>query len=277
MSTTTNATSKHYTRGNLISAIEKAYTAAGVDFDKLTTSDLATADEFHIGGRAATEYLANHLGLSAEARVLDIGCGIGGPARFMAEQFGCSVHGVDLTMEYVETGNVLSKQVGLADKVQLEQANALSLPVANDSIDAAYMIHVGMNIKDKAALMKEVHRVLKVGGRFGIYDILSVSDASFDYPMPWAGSSDISFVRAAAAYREAATAAGFRVPQDESRGEFAKAFFAKQRERSVPPAGPGLGLVMGVDFGRKIQNLAAAVTKDILAPWQFIFVKQTTM
>lgn len=273
MSTTTNATSEHYTQGNLISAIEQAYTAAGVDFSKLTTSDLTTVDEFHIGGLVATEYLANHLGLTADAKVLDIGCGIGGPARYMAEQFGCQVHGVDLTTEYVETGNALSERVGLADKVQLEQANALSLPVADASIDAAYMIHVGMNIEDKTALLKEAYRALKPGGRFGIYDILSISDASFDYPMPWAGSSDISFVSAAAAYREAATAVGFQVQQDESRGAFAKAFFAKQRERSGPPAGPGLGLVMGVDFGRKIQNLAKAVTTDVLAPWQFIFVK----
>jgi SAM-dependent methyltransferase len=162
--------SQHYTHGSLEAALLDTLKRAGRNPDALTYADLAVVDEFHIGGRPATRALGEQIDLPAGARVLDIGCGIGGPARFFAAERGWQVEGIDLTAEFVEVAKALSRRVGMAEAVAFRQASATALPFADASFDGAYMLHVGMNIADKKAVFAEVRRVLKPGGALVVVD-----------------------------------------------------------------------------------------------------------
>jgi SAM-dependent methyltransferase len=149
----------HYTHGTLETAILRALEAAGKDPDKLVHGDLAAIDEFHIGGRQATMDIATQIDLPKGARVLDVGCGIGGPARFFASECGWRIEGIDLTDEYVRVAEALSQRVGLGAKASFRQASATALPFPDATFDGAYMLHVGMNIADKKGVFAEVRRL----------------------------------------------------------------------------------------------------------------------
>ena len=201
---------QHYTHGSLERTILDAMSAAGKDLDRLNPSDLAPVDEFHIGGRQATIDFAEQLDARPGMRLLDIGSGLGGASRYFAQNHGCRVTGVDLTEEYVAVAEALARRVGLGASVSYKHGSALSLPFAPGAFDGAYMIHVGMNIEDKARLFAEVRRVLAPGGVFGIYDVMRERDGALTYPVPWASSAETSFVATAADYRRAARGRGFR-------------------------------------------------------------------
>jgi ubiquinone/menaquinone biosynthesis C-methylase UbiE len=147
-----NAVEAHYTRGHLIRAITDGLTALGRTPQSVTVDDLGAVDEFHIGGRQATDELMRQLRLSQELHVLDVGSGLGGAARFVGSRYGCRITGVDLTAEFVETARTLSEWTGLGQRLTFHHGSALALPFADASFDAAYMLHVGMNIPDKRGL-----------------------------------------------------------------------------------------------------------------------------
>ncbi|MDJ0935318.1 MAG: class I SAM-dependent methyltransferase, partial [Kiloniellales bacterium] len=107
------AVAGHYTHGSLLAAISEALATLGKTPETVSVDDLAPVDEFHIGGRQASEHFLSQLALDAETHVLDVGCGLGGASRFTASRFGCRVTGIDLTTEYVETGRTLTSWVGL--------------------------------------------------------------------------------------------------------------------------------------------------------------------
>jgi len=144
--------STHYTHGNLVAAIRSGVESLGKTIDSVTVDDLGPVDEFHTGGRQASEHFIDQLGFTPDMHILDIGCGLGGPARFVASRYRCRVDGIDLTPEYIETGRVICGWVGLDDRISLHQGSALSMPFADGAFDGAYMLHVGMNIEDKAKL-----------------------------------------------------------------------------------------------------------------------------
>jgi SAM-dependent methyltransferase len=157
--------SKHYTHVSLIEAIRAGIGSIGKAADTVAVHDLSPVDEFHIGGRRAFEEFLDQLGFSAQMHILDVGCGLGGAARFVASRYGSRVTGIDLTAEYVETGNTLCKWVGLDQCISVQQGSALAMPFAERSFDGAYMLHVGMNIEDKEKLASEVARVLQPHSR----------------------------------------------------------------------------------------------------------------
>lgn len=135
--------SRHYTHGGLTEAIRSGLASLGKSPSSVTVDDLAPVDEFHIGGRRASEDFIDQLAFDARTHVLDIGCGLGGSARFAASRYGSRVTGIDLTPEYVETGNALCAWVGLRDRISLQQGSALAMPFDESSFDGAYMQHVG--------------------------------------------------------------------------------------------------------------------------------------
>ena len=158
--------SAHYQHGSLVQAIEAALMKLGKSNNTVTIEDLAAVDEFHIGGRQATDHLIEQLNFGDDYHVIDVGCGLGGASRYVASRFCNLVTGIDLTTEYIETGKLLTEWVKLNNRVRLEQGSAISMPFDSDVFDGGFMLHVGMNIEDKVALFAEVYRVLKTGNIF---------------------------------------------------------------------------------------------------------------
>lgn len=265
--------SQHYTHGDLVAAIRRGIEALGKTTDSVTVDDLAPVDEFHIGGRRASEDFLDQLELDGDRHALDIGCGLGGAARFAASRYGCQVTGIDLTPEYVETANEVCGWVGLAGRVRAQQGSALALPFADGSFDRAYMLHVGMNIADKAKLCSEVGRVLKGGSLFGIYDVMLTGDGELTYPVPWATTPSSSAVAPPGEYRDALEKAGFTVVAERNRREFALAFFDQLRARTAAAGGPpplGLHILMGRNTPEKVQNMIANIASGKIAPVELI-------
>ena len=263
----------HYADVDLLSAIEAGVKALGKSSTTVSIADLAPVDEFHIGGRPATTELGERLGLSADMELLDLGCGIGGAARFFASTFGCRVTGLDLTPGYIDVARSLTEWTGLADGVQYETGSALDLPFDDGSFDCTTQLHLGMNIAAKADLFAEVHRVLRPGSRFGVYDILRLGAGEIAYPVPWASEASTSFVDDLPTYRDALEAAGFEVTAERERREFALAFFDSLRARMQEQGGPpplGLHLVMGADAPQKIANMVDAIAAGTIAPVEII-------
>lgn len=262
----------HYTNGGLLARIEAGLTALGAG-RPLELETLAQVDEFHIGGRQATVPFLERLGLDAGQRVLDMGCGIGGPARFAAQSSGASVVGVDLTGEFVETGQALTGMAGLSEQVEMIEGSILDLPFGAAGFDAAYMIHVGMNITDKHRLAAEAARVLKPGAPFGIYDVMQMGTEEIAFPVPWAATPRESALATPQRYRDALEAAGFEVVSETDRTGFARDFFAQLAASQAAADGPpplGLHLVMGADTGVKIKNMVANITAGRIAPVEMI-------
>jgi ubiquinone/menaquinone biosynthesis C-methylase UbiE len=265
--------SAHYTHGDLIAAIRDGIATLGKSTDSLTIDDLAPIDEFHIGGRQASEHFLDQLELTPEKHVLDIGCGLGGPARFAVSRYRCRVDGIDLTPEYVETGRALCGWVGLAGRISLHQGSALAMPFADGAFDGAYMLHVGMNIADKATLCAEVGRVLRPGSLFGIYDVMRIGDGDLTFPVPWATTAASSAVAEPAQYRSALQAAGFAVIAEHNRRDFALTFFEQLRARTMATSGPpplGLHVLMGRNAPDKIRNMTRNISESRIAPIELI-------
>lgn len=276
MATVEPGIARHYDISGLEQRILAALADTGVDVAHLHAGDLEAVDEFHIGGIAATRELIGQMGLKPGARLLDIGSGVGGPARFAANEAGADVTGIDLTQSYVDIAASLSKRTGMTDRTHFVQGSALDMPFADASFDAAMILHVGMNLPDKKKLMSEAARVLKPGGVFAVYDVMRLKAGALTYPLPWASNETMSFVATPDDYRSAATASGFSVIAERQRGTFAVEFLsairarmaAAQAEGKKPP--PGVGLVMGEDATTKIANLTAALEGGILAPVELL-------
>ena len=260
---------QHYAHGSLEEALLEGLRRSGKNADRIDPDDLAPADEFHIGARQATVEFADQFGPRPGMALLDVGSGIGGPARYFAHHRQCRVTGIDLTDEYVRVATALSRRAGLGDSVMFVQGSALALPFPSGSFDGAYMLHVGMNIADKATLFAQVRRVLKPGGIFGLYDVMRIGAGDVVFPVPWARSAESSFVVAAQDYRQLLRDAGFAVEKERERGAFAIEFYRKRigaLESGLPPL--GTHIAMGADFPQMVKNLLANLESGRLAPME---------
>jgi SAM-dependent methyltransferase len=263
----------HYGDAALAQRLLGALSAAGLDTERLSVDDLAPVDEFHVGGRQATVDFAAQVGLRPGMKLLDVGSGIGGPARYFAQAHECAVTGIDLTDVFVRLATDLSRRAGLAGKTEFRQGSALALPFSPASFDGATLIHVGMNIADKARLFAGVRAVLKPGGVFGIFDLMRIGAGEIEFPVPWADRPETSFVEPAATYRGLLAAAGFTVEKERDRRAFALDFFRQMRARAeaaggAPPLGPPL--IMGPGFQDKLRHVAEAVGRGVLAPVELV-------
>jgi SAM-dependent methyltransferase len=265
------AVAQHYGVTDLLERIFKGLEAAGTDLNCLQPEDLAPVDEYHIGGREATAHAIDKMSLSKDQHVLDIGCGIGGTARYMAEKIGCKVTGIDLTPEYISIAKTLTDLTGLGSKVTYKVASALDMPFESKTFDAVITIHVAMNIPERATLYSEIARVMKPGATLCIYDVMKKSDESFSFPVPWAESAVTSHLTTPEEMRTLLNDAGFDVREVDDRTDFALNFF-KQSLAAAADGPPPLGihLIIGSSAPEKLKNMQSNIENGCISVVQMI-------
>lgn len=267
---------QHYGRAGLVDRLLTALAESGRDVTHLTRDDLAPFEEFHTGGRESTRELATLAGLEPGMRVIDIGSGIGGPARTLADEAGCRVTGVDLTEEFCNAARVLTERVGLADRVEFQQGDATDLPFGDAGFDAAILEHVTMNIEDKHRLFREVHRVLRPLGRMALYEIIAGENSPVKYPVPWADDERISFLLTGTEMQQPIEDAGFTPLVWRDVSEFAIEWFrnaitAAEHRHSTGHPPLGLNLLMGESAAPKIRNLLLNLEEDRVRVVQAVY------
>ncbi|MGD9509986.1 MAG: class I SAM-dependent methyltransferase [Geminicoccaceae bacterium] len=265
----TDSVISHYGKGDLLQRIEQALRQAGRDPDHPGVDELAGVDEFHARGREATRELADLLPASLDTELLDVGSGIGGPARFLAATRGYRVAGIDLTPEYVAVANELAHRCGLAGKVRFLAADALAMPFEDASFAAAYTQHAAMNIADKAGLYREIARVLRPGATFVIYDILQGPGGAARFPAPWSSDGTTSFLVDRSELERHLAESGFAVEEHRERREESLAWFETRIAAAAAAGGPppvGIRLLLGPVFAEAFANLVVDLREERVVP-----------
>jgi ubiquinone/menaquinone biosynthesis C-methylase UbiE len=255
---------KYYGFGGIMEKIEAGLNLAGKDVNSLTVDDLAPIDEFHIRGRESTLEVAELSKLGASDLVLDVGCGLGGTARYLSEKFKCNVVGIDLTEEYISIGKKLTEFVGLSDRVELRHGSALKIPYEDERFDIVWTEHVQMNIADKNRFYSEIARVLKPGGRLLFHDIFrGLGDPPF-YPTPWAENESISALTTGREARSIIEQVGLKIDQWLVKVQESIEFFQRILARIEADGPPPIGthLLMGDNAKDKLQNILRNLSED---------------
>jgi ubiquinone/menaquinone biosynthesis C-methylase UbiE len=261
---------EHYGREDLFEAIEAALRAEGKGPERLTVRDLAPLDQMHVRGAQATEELGAALALDETMHVLDVGCGIGGPARWLAATFGCRITGLDLSAEYCRIATSLTERVGLAERLVFREGSALAMPFEDGSFDAAYSQHAAMNVADKRGLYAEVARVLRPGGRFGIYDLLKGSGGEVSYPTPWADDAAMSFLIGQEKLRLLLEGSGFAIVRWRDLADEGRIWAESVLQRLAGQGSPGLQRFRTEEFATMIRNLARNLLEERVFPIEVI-------
>lgn len=246
-----------YGRGRILDSILAALRETGKDLGRLRPGDLAPVDEFHVRGREATVELASRASLEPGSRVLDVGCGLGGSARYLAAEHQCRVTGIDLTREYVEIANALAGMVGLGDKAEFKQASALEMPFEDGCFDVVWTQHVQMNIADKRTFYREIARVTRPGGLLLFHDIFGGDGGAAHYPVPWAEDPSISFLAQPGKVREILGELGFAFRDwvDTTEVSLRWLLVATERLKVAGPPPLGIHLLMGDTAKTKLENV----------------------
>lgn len=249
---------RHYQRAGLLDSIDAGLRSAGLDPARPRLEDLAGIDHFHLRGLEATRELARLAGVSAGMKVLDLGGGIGGPARTLAAAFGADVTVLDLTPEFCRVGEVLTARLALADRVRFRAGDALRQPFRTGTFGLVWTQHSTMNIPDKQRLYREAHRVLRWGGTLALHEVTAGPGGAPHFPVPWAPGPEISFLLSPAELRSTITAAGFHETEWRDVTADATEWLRARFGGGPPPAGPpGLTpqVILGEGFRAAFENL----------------------
>ena len=263
----------HYASGDLLARLEARLREDGVDPSQPTVETLAPYDHFHGRGLEATEDMAALLPITEADHILDVGSGLGGPARYLAQRFGCRVSGIDLTAEFCDIARHLTALLGFEDRVSVRQGNALAMPYEDASFDGAYSMNVSMNIADKRALYREIRRVLKPGAWLVLSEAAQGPGGAPDYPTPWARTAASSFLATEAETRASLEACGFAIEVLRDTTKAALAYGARSRalvEAGGKPLHRAVSLIHGPLAEQASENSARALKERRAVPIELL-------
>jgi SAM-dependent methyltransferase len=274
------ALNEHYGATDLGDEILETLRSAGKDVAALTRDDIASFDEFHIRGREATREVARLAGIDDDACVLDVGCGVGGPARTLAAEFGCDVVGIDVVEEYCRTAELFTERVGLTDGVRFQHGNALDLPFEDGEFDVVWFEHTLPNIEAKGVAFEEAGRVLRPGGTLTLYEICAGPGGEPVFPVPWASDASLSHLVSPERLREDVLEGGFdEVAWRDVTGpslEWFRDVVASMRSRPADAPPPlGLNLLMGAETPIKAANVVRNLEEERIAVVQGVFERMS--
>jgi len=267
----------HYATSGLLARLESALRSDGIDPAHPTIEALAPYDQFHGRGLEATEDIAALVAVRPTDHLLDVGSGLGGPARWLSTRFGCRITGIDLTPEFCAIAEHLTRLVGLDARVRFQVGDALSMPFADGMFAGAYSMFVAMNIEDKAQLYREIHRVLEPGGWLVLSQIVRGEPRAVMYPTPWAATEAESFLSTVEETRNGLLRAGFEVEQVKNDLRRALEFGARSRamvERGEKPPYRANALIHGDMAGAMLANVARGYQDGSLVPIEVLARKR---
>ncbi len=264
---------RHYGRRELSASIIQALRDAGKDLNKLTRDDIIAFEEFHIGGRRETRILAKAAALRNGLTVLDIGSGVGGPARTLAEEFGCEVMGLDYTQEYCEAASMLTRLTGLDSKVQFRHGNALEIPFAENSFNAVWMQHTVANIEDTDKLFSEIRRVLRPWGSYIFHEVMEGNGNNIHYPVFWANDPSIDFLKRPERIQTILMDHGFQKIYWEDVSARSLEWFKRMADKMDRGGLPelNLSLIVGDDMSRKSRNVIRNLEEGNISVIQAVY------
>lgn len=277
MSDTQSKIVEHYATSGLLARLETALRADGADPAHPTIEALAPYDQFHGRGLEATEDVAALVGVRPADHLLDVGSGLGGPARWISTRFGCRITGIDLTPEFCAIAEHFTRLIGLDARVHFQVGNALEMPFDDGTFDGAYSMFVSMNIADKSQLYREIHRVLKSGGWLVLSEIARGVDGDVLYPTPWAATAAQSFLSTAEDTRKGLRSAGFEVELVKDDLQRSLDFGARSRamvERGEKPPYRANALIHGDAGGATLANVARGYKEGSLMPIEVVARKR---
>ena len=267
---------QQYGRSNLAEQIISALRGAGKDVDNLTRADLSTFDEFHIGGVAETRTLAGKIpNFGASSKVLDIGSGLGGPARTLADEFGCEVVGLDLTEEYYQAAVKLTDLVGMSDNITYKHGNALDMPFDDNSFDVVWTQFAGMNIEDKQRLYSQIHRVLRPNGYFAFHEVFEGNGNDLVFPVFWADDDRVNFLQSNESIQAILADVGFKQVIHDDLTQYSYEWFekmiAKRAEKAQEPQPLGFNVFVGEETPLKAKNIIENLRLGLITVYQGVY------
>jgi len=265
----------YYSPNDLYSSIIAGLDEIGKDLSALTLDDLQPVDEFHIRGGVATKELIKLSAFTPDMHILDVGCGVGGSTRRLSHETGCRVTGIDLSDQYIDAAERLTQLLAMQARVKFHAASALALPFNDNAFDGAWSIQMNMNVEDKLSWLKELHRVLKPGGRAVLYEVCGNKKSPVHFPVPWAQDSSMSFLVSPDSFRDVISSAGFDIDVWNDKTGLAQKAFAHMTEPVGEPDLPELGvhLLVGDDILTKAYNLHRNLDEERVSLIEIVAIK----
>jgi SAM-dependent methyltransferase len=274
--TSENAIADHWASGDVYALIVSALGKMSKSLDAVTIEDLAPVDHFHARGFPATVELADRLPIKANQHIVDIGCGLGGPARYMAKRFRCKVSGVDITQPFVDAANKLTALLRMEDQVTIQHGDGQHLPYGDSLFDGAYTQHVTMNVADRRRFFAEAFRVLKTGTFFALTEHALGPTGNPHYPLPWSADGSGAYLVTPSETRATLEEAGFEnIVMEDTGDKYAagyKTVIEKAEQGVLPPL--GVHILMGETALQKTRNAARNIEEGRTRPIQLLCRKR---
>lgn len=265
----------YYSPNDLYNSIIDGLNEIGKELSEVTLDDLQPVDEFHIRGGVATKELIKLSSFTPDMHILDVGCGVGGSTRRLSHETGCRVTGIDLSDQYIDAAERLTQLLSMQERVKFHAASALALPFNDNAFDGAWSIQMNMNVEDKLSWLKELHRVLKPGGRAVLYEVCGSKNSPVHFPVPWAQDSSMSFLVPPESFRDVMSCAGFDIDVWNDKTDLAQKAFAHMTEPAGEPDLPELGvhLLVGNDILTKAYNLHRNLDEERVSLIETVAIK----